>query len=163
MYCVEIGEYQGQHGLPPKFPNTKQSANNVSIHIRHNTCFRQNFPSVANQKAMIFFLSATIFRYNWMLQKVQGPTVRNESLEGVVTKASEWCFESGKSHDVVLNSLKIPTLQERRDTPCKKCTKGHRLNDLLPPARDICYSLRKHGKYTVPRARTNRYYNSFVP
>ena len=27
-------------------------------------CFRQNFPTVANQKAMIFFLSAAIFRYN---------------------------------------------------------------------------------------------------
>ena len=66
----------------------KYQENNVSIHIRHNTCFRQHFPTTANQKAMIFFLSAAIFRYNRMLEKVQGPTSRNESLEGVVTKAS---------------------------------------------------------------------------
>ncbi len=25
----------------------------IVTHIRHNTCFRQNFPTVANQKAMI--------------------------------------------------------------------------------------------------------------
>ncbi len=84
---MEIGEYQGQHVLLPKFPNTKQSENSVSIHIRQNTSFRQNFPTVANQKAMIFFLSAAIFRYNRMLEKVQDPTARNESLEGMVTKA----------------------------------------------------------------------------
>ncbi len=32
------------------------------------------------------FLPA-IFRYNWIFEKVKGTTARNESLEGVVTKA----------------------------------------------------------------------------
>ncbi len=85
-----------------------------------------------------------------------------------VKKRALICRYPSKSNDEVLNSLKIPTPKERRDTLCKQyfvkmCTEGHKLNDLLPPARDTCYSLGKHGKYPVQRARTNRYYNLFVP
>ncbi len=50
--------------------------------------FPPKFPNNSQSKGHDFFLSAAIFRYNRMLEKVQGPTARNESLEGVVTKAS---------------------------------------------------------------------------
>ena len=95
------------------------------------------------------------------------PSYLADSIECVQKRALK-CIHPGKSYDEVLNSLKIPTLKERRDTLCKQnfvkmCTEGHKLNDLIPPARDTCYSLRKHGKYPMPRAWTNRYYKSFVP
>ncbi len=64
------------------------------------------------------------------------------------------------SYDEVLNLSKTPTLKERRDTLCKQyfikmCTEWHKLNHLLPPARDICYSIRKHDKYAGAE-RTNK-------
>ncbi len=77
---------------------------------------------------------------------------------------------------IVLNVYKRGLLnvstELRRGTKLIKNSK-HSKNDVilcvgsillkcLPPARDTCYSLSKHGKYLVPRAQTNGYYNSFV-
>ncbi len=51
--------------------------------------FPPKFPNSSQSKGIDFLLSAAIFRYHRMLERVQGPTARNESLEGVVTKATD--------------------------------------------------------------------------
>ncbi len=42
--------------------------------------------NISQSKDHDFFLSAAIFRYNRMLEKVQGPTAWNESLEGMLNQ-----------------------------------------------------------------------------
>ncbi len=54
----------------------------VSSHKRHNTCFRQKFPTKANEKDMIIFLSVAMFSLELAVAKDMVIVARNESLEG---------------------------------------------------------------------------------
>ncbi len=62
--------------------------------------------------------------------------------------------------------LQIPTLKERRDRLCKSlfesmCNPDHRLNYLLPEKRSV--RTRSSLLYELPKCRTERYKNSFIP
>ena len=62
----------------------------------------------------------------------------------------------------------IPTLKERRTLLCRTLFENiqnseHRLNHLLPVARNNDYNLRRILKYELPKCSTNRYKNTFVP
>ena len=62
---------------------------------------------------------------------------------------------------------KLPTLASRSDELCKmyfnKMKQSiHKLNHLLPNARDVPYSLRSSNVYPLVKARTHRYKNSLI-
>ena len=62
----------------------------------------------------------------------------------------------------------IPTLADRRETLCrtlfaKRQKHNHKLHHLLPPVRETTHSMRSNCKCTVPRCRTERFKNSFIP
>jgi hypothetical protein len=67
-----------------------------------------------------------------------------------------------------LQQLNLPSLEQRRTHLCenffKKMTDPqHRLYDMLSPAVSNNYNLRKKRKFAVPKCRTERYKNSFIP
>ena len=61
------------------------------------------------------------------------------------------------------------SLEDRREHHCLKFAKGLdqnvRTEHLLPPRRNEChtFNLRNSNSISLPRFRTNRYYNSPVP
>ena len=72
------------------------------------------------------------------------------------------------SYDGILEMTNLPTLHDRRTTLCRtyfnKMNRGnHKLNALLPGRRTVSYALRASNDLPVPRAKTNRYKNSFIP
>ena len=72
------------------------------------------------------------------------------------------------SYDSAREQLNLPLLSERRIDICKKLfvamqKPDHRLHHLLPAPRSVGYGLRNAKKYPLPKCKTNRYKNSFVP
>ena len=72
------------------------------------------------------------------------------------------------SYEEALSKFELPTLADRRDAECRKFFNAmknpeHRLHDLLPPKRDIKYDLKDPIEYPLPKWKTKRYKNSFVP
>ena len=72
------------------------------------------------------------------------------------------------SYNVALTVANLSTLQCRRQLLCQRLFNeleepGHRLHDLLPPRREITHNQRNPKKYPLPKVRTNRYKDSFVP
>ena len=70
-----------------------------------------------------------------------------------------------KSYEVLLQEAGLPMLNERRYTLCKnyfrECMEFH--TKLLPCKRLINHDLRTINPYPVPKCRTSRYQNSFIP
>ena len=72
------------------------------------------------------------------------------------------------SYEDARDLLNLPLLFERRIDICKKLfvamqKPDHRLHHLLPAPRSVDYKLRNAKKYPLPKCKTNRYKNSFVP
>jgi hypothetical protein len=87
-----------------------------------------------------------------------------ESIQERVMKMAYPCLTYQES----LSECELPTLQVRRDLCCRTLFNSmsqsdHRLNHLLPPKRQSQYDCRNTKMYALPRVKTNRYKNSFVP
>jgi hypothetical protein len=87
-----------------------------------------------------------------------------ESIQERVMKMAYPCLTYQES----LSECDLPTLQVRRDLCCRTlfnsmCHSDHRLNHLLPPKRQSQYDSRSTQIYVLPRVKTNRFKNSFVP
>ena len=78
------------------------------------------------------------------------------------------CVYPGQSYSAILVQTKFPTLHERRDELCRSYftrmkREGHKLNHLLPAARDQQYSLRHDRPYPSIKTRTDRFHNALIP
>ena len=97
-----------------------------------------------------------------------GLTVKQcNTLESVQRRAMRIIFPNLDYIDA-LKVSGLPTLKERRTLLCRTLFENmqnseHRLNHLLPVARNNDYNLRRILKYELPKCSTNRYKNTFVP
>ena len=71
-------------------------------------------------------------------------------------------------YKLACEELKIETLERRREYNKAKLFKTiqnpeHRLQHLLPTRRSITHALRNNVKYELPKCKTNRHKNSFIP
>jgi hypothetical protein len=71
-------------------------------------------------------------------------------------------------YDSARNLFSLMTLKERRDKLCAKLFKeiqnpSHKLRDFIPEPRTLPYSLRLRNNFPLPRCRTSRLKNSFIP
>ena len=67
-----------------------------------------------------------------------------------------------------LTRAKLSTLHSRREKQCEKMFKSmvndsHKLHDLLPVPRNVLHDLRSKKPYELVKAKTQRFYNSYVP
>ncbi|KAK2146578.1 hypothetical protein NP493_3631g00000 [Ridgeia piscesae] len=74
----------------------------------------------------------------------------------------------GMRYNDAIATARIPTLADRREALCRSLfarmqQTNHKLHNLLPPPRTWNYSLCNARAYGVPRCKTNRFKNSFVP
>ena len=74
----------------------------------------------------------------------------------------------GLTYTEALQKANIETLEDRRSKICKAFfqkiqNKDNVLNHLLPRERDLTLRLRKTNKYELPKCRTERYKNTFIP
>ena len=95
-------------------------------------------------------------------------TVENSrTIENIQKRAIKIIFPDNH-YAFSLKELKLTTLQERRLDLCKSFFKkiqnpDDKINHLLVCKEKSKYDLRKDVKYKIPRTRTNRYKNSFIP
>ena len=74
-----------------------------------------------------------------------------------------------QSYRQSLDSFGLCSLRQRRDDLCSKVftnitsTSDHSLAHLLPPRHQGSYNLRRTRTFQLPRFRTNRFKNSFIP
>ena len=78
------------------------------------------------------------------------------------------CIFRGASYAEILSNVGLQTLKDRRDCICKKYfnsmkSETHKLHHLLPDERHVNYEMRQSKLYPLPKTRTNRYRNSFIP
>ena len=95
------------------------------------------------------------------------PVYLSDNIE-IVQKRALRSIYPGISYNAILQNIKLPTLAARRKELCliyfnNMKRSSHRLNHLLPPTRDVPYSLRSQTLYPRANAHTNRYNNSFIP
>ena len=100
----------------------------------------------------------------WSTCLTQG---QSELLESVQRRALR-IIRPGLPYKDACEYFRIPTLKDRRIKLCEMffmslCKPEHYLHDMLPEARNVAYGLRNTNKYPVPRCKTNRYKNSFIP
>ena len=91
----------------------------------------------------------------------------SDALESIQQRALK-IICPGLSYDLACDDLNLKPLSDRRLEICRKLfydmqKPDHRLHGLLPPPRTIKYGLRNVTQYPLPRCKTNRYKNSFVP
>lgn len=89
-----------------------------------------------------------------------------DKLESIQKRAFK-IITQNEDYEVAKHELNLPTLEERRNSLCKKLftemqRNDHKLHHLLPPTRDIPIELRKPFKYQVPHIRTERLKKSFL-
>ena len=71
-------------------------------------------------------------------------------------------------YEECLAKANLSTLHERRERQCEKMFKSmvndsHKLHDLLPTPRNVVHDLRHKKPYELVKAKTQRFYNSYVP
>ena len=91
----------------------------------------------------------------------------SDALESIQRRAFK-IISPGLSYELACMELRLKPLSERRLDICRKLFNDmqkpdHRLHGLLPPPRNVNYGLRCTTKYPLPKCKTNRYKNSFVP
>ena len=74
----------------------------------------------------------------------------------------------GLSYDDAISCLNLELLSDRRRKLCLKLftqiqNPGHKLNCLLPVKKESRYSLRNRKDLCLPKCKTNRYKNSYIP
>ena len=95
-------------------------------------------------------------------------TIRQTNqLESIQKRAMRIVFHGMRYNDAIATA-RISTLADRREALCRSLfatmqQPNHKLHHLLPPPRTCTYSLRNARAYGVPRCKTNRFKNSFVP
>ena len=90
-----------------------------------------------------------------------------ERIEKVQQRALRIIYGFDRTYESCLSESSLESLEERRLNCCKqlfdaiKCS-GHVLHDLLPPERELCYSLRKSRAREPPLCHTGRSAKSFI-
>ena len=92
---------------------------------------------------------------------------QSESLESIKKRALR-IINPQVSYTEALTLLNIDPLSDRRKNMCEKLftqiqKPDHKLNVLLPPQSTTKYNLRSSKPLCLPRCRTNRFKNSFIP
>jgi hypothetical protein len=95
------------------------------------------------------------------------PQYLHDDIEKVQKRALTTIFGSA-DYNECLSRAKISTLFDRREQQCKKlfnCMTNdtHKLHDLLPSPRNLPHDLRHKKPYELVKAKTQRFYNSYVP
>ena len=90
-----------------------------------------------------------------------------KQLESIQKRALSMIYPDS-SYETALTVLDMNTLDTRRHELCVKLFKNmkhpsNKLNNLLPKPVDSGYNTRNSDKLPVPRCKTQRYKNSFVP
>ena len=91
----------------------------------------------------------------------------SDNIETIQKRALR-CIFRGASYAEILSNVGLQTLKDRRDCICKKYfnsmkSETHKLHHLLPDERHVNYEMRQSKLYPLPKTRTNRYRNSFIP
>ena len=97
----------------------------------------------------------------------QSDNKTNKPARSIQKRAMRIIFYRMRHNDAIATA-RIPTLADRREALCRSLfatmqQTNHKLHHLLPPPRICIYSLRNTHAYGVPRCKTNRVMNSFVP
>ena len=92
---------------------------------------------------------------------------QSDMLESIQERALRMIYPS-LSYVEACQTTGLPTLHQRRDVLCKRLFEDcqdpdHKLHSLLPPERNVAYSHRRKSKYPLPKVKTDRYKNSFIP
>ena len=100
----------------------------------------------------------------WHTNLQQYPSDNIETIQ----KRALRCIFRGASYAEILSNVGLQTLKDRRDCICKKYfnsmkSETHKLHHLLPDERHVNYEMRQSKFYPLPKTRTNRYRNSFIP
>jgi hypothetical protein len=95
------------------------------------------------------------------------PAYLSDKIEMIQKRAMRTIYP-GMSYVDILKHVDIAPLSSRREELCKKYfnemkREDHKLHHLLPAARNMKYNLRSSHKYPLPKCRTSRYKNSFIP
>ena len=90
-----------------------------------------------------------------------------EMIESIQMSALRLAYP-GTSYDIALALSGLPTLQARRKQLCQSLftdaqEEGHRLHQALPHPCEIRYNTRNQTKYPLPKVKTDRYKDSFIP
>ena len=88
-------------------------------------------------------------------------------LESIQKKSLKIVFPES-DYTSALDCSKLPTLHDRREDLCRTFFSGmldpsHRLNTLLPVSKNSTYMLRSQKQLTLPKCRTQRFKQSFIP
>ena len=95
------------------------------------------------------------------------PEYLSDNIELIKKQCNKTIFP-GCSYDDILEMTNLPTLHTRRTSLCrtyfnKMSRSNNKLKAVLPGRRTVPYALRASNGLPVPRAKTNRYKNSFIP
>ena len=95
------------------------------------------------------------------------PKKLSYELESIQRRAFR-IMDSSLSYEEACDQFNMKTLLQRREDICAKFFKDmtnpkHRLHDLLPERKTHHHDLRSKITYPLPRCKTERYKNSFVP
>jgi hypothetical protein len=96
------------------------------------------------------------------------PKYLHNFLEAIQKRAVRLICGTEPSYDECLQELNLSSLYDRRENICRQFFREivkpeHRLHDLLPPPSSRRKSPRSAHLIDIPRARTNRFKNSFIP
>jgi hypothetical protein len=73
------------------------------------------------------------------------------------------------TYENALENANLSSLKQRREKLVAKLftniikDQDHQLNCLLPNKKRSCYNFRKKNAFTLPKCRTDRYKNTFIP
>ena len=92
---------------------------------------------------------------------------QTESLEDIQVRACK-IATSLKDYETALKELELPSLEERRVSICKSFFEKiqeptDKLHRILPPKKENLRNTRNGDKFPLPRTRTKRFKNSFLP
>lgn len=95
------------------------------------------------------------------------PGYLHDELELIQKRALRTIF-GWRPYEDNLAEAQLATAKDRRDELChifytKMKAPGHRLHHLLPEPREQAYDLRRKRRLPLPKTRTKRYQNSFIP
>ena len=89
-------------------------------------------------------------------------------LETIQRRALKIIYRNNDEYESHLLKAGLPTLHQRREDMCQKLfvqiqNPSHKLHALLPAQRNNSIVTRTVRKYDLPKCRTDRYKNSFIP
>ena len=111
-------------------------------------------------------LTRSVLEYCSVVWHTSLPQYLHQEIERVQKRALATIYP-GKNYEEALGATKLNTLFDRRGTQCKKLfysmlQNGHKLNDIIPSAREIPHDLRHQVQYNLGQPKTKRLSDSFV-